>query len=209
MPPVPTVCTIHDDNNWLIKSPSRSSVALAGVPVIQSQASLPVTQQCRSIDACAINCCLGKFILRYRLVGLEGGRNETRLFPADNFLVLSLNQLGISYANKVVLILIFIYIFYAFVWIYYSAPRKYSNYRRIYFMNILCVIYDIFFHFITTVCCHCNSKIWNRSENVYRSYKTFNCEHTPSKKLVYGMNNSLKYAVSAKDSFTTGCDFLT
>lgn len=142
MPPVPTVCTIHDDNNWLIKSPSRSSVALAGVPVIQSQASLPVTQQCRSIDACAINCCLGKFILRYRLVGWEGERNETRLFPADDLLVLSLNQLSISYADKVVLILIVIYIFLYFCMNILQCPTKIFQHlpQNLFYQYIMCDI---------------------------------------------------------------------
>lgn len=45
-----------------------------------------------------------------------------------------------------------------------------------------------------------NTQIWNKSENVYGSYKIFRyCNHSFDKELVYNINTSLEHVISAED----------
>ena len=59
----------------------------------------------------------------------------------------------------------------------HSGSRKYSYMPQNFLMNILCASYETFWNFVGVVtrpgCRDNNRKIFNRSENVYESYKTF------------------------------------
>lgn len=65
----------------------------------------------------------------------------------------------------------------------YTGSRKYLNARYT-------KLYDYRDHI---------GKIWNRSENVYRSYKTFIANIYLIQKLVYRVNNGLKDVISTKN----------
>lgn len=63
--------------------------------------------------------------------------------------------------------------------ILYSCSQKYSNiYRRIFLCRYyVATLYEILWNFLSIVMTfiyrHCNSKICNKFENIYKNYKTF------------------------------------